>query len=109
MGRLPLVSARADHRGRNDADQQEHHRPTGSGVAALMNLELTDEQIALRDTVRSLLTEKASIAGHVRPMVEDETGTTEAVWRRLADLDTPGVLVPSEYDGAGMTMVEAGL
>jgi alkylation response protein AidB-like acyl-CoA dehydrogenase len=59
-----------------------------------MNLELSDEQIALRDTVRSFLAEKASIAGHVRPMLEDPTGTTEAVWRGLADLGTTGLLVP---------------
>ena len=74
-----------------------------------MNLELTDEQVALRDTVRSFLAEKASIAEHVRPMLDDATGTTEAVWRGLADLGTTGLLVPSEYDGAGMTMVEAGI
>jgi alkylation response protein AidB-like acyl-CoA dehydrogenase len=74
-----------------------------------MNLELTDEQIALRDTVRSFLAERASIAGHVRPMLDDDTGTTDAVWRGLADLGATGLLVPPEYDGAGMTMVEAGI
>jgi alkylation response protein AidB-like acyl-CoA dehydrogenase len=74
-----------------------------------MNLELTDEQIALRDTVRDFLAERASIAGHVRPMLDDETGTTEAVWRGLAALGATGLLVPPEYDGAGMTMVEAGI
>ena len=74
-----------------------------------MNLELSDEQIALRDTVRSFLAEKASIAGHVRPMLDDPTGTTEAVWRGLAALGTTGLLVPPEYEGAGMTMIEAGI
>jgi alkylation response protein AidB-like acyl-CoA dehydrogenase len=74
-----------------------------------MNLELNDEQIALRDTVRGFLAEKASIAQHVRPMLDDPTGTTEAVWQGLADLGTTGLLVPSECDGAGMTMVEAGI
>ena len=74
-----------------------------------MNLELSDEQIALHDTVRSFLAEKASIAGHVRPMLDDPTGTTEAVWRGLAALGTTGLLVPPEYDGAGMTMIEAGI
>jgi alkylation response protein AidB-like acyl-CoA dehydrogenase len=74
-----------------------------------MNLELSDEQTALRDTVRSFLAERASIAGHVRPMLDDPTGTTDAVWRGLADLGTTGLLVPSQYDGAGMTMVEAGV
>jgi alkylation response protein AidB-like acyl-CoA dehydrogenase len=74
-----------------------------------VNLELTDEQRALRDTVRRFLAEKASIAGHVRPMLENPAGTTEAVWRGLAELGTTGLLVPPEYDGAGMTMVEAGI
>ncbi len=74
-----------------------------------MNLELTDEQVALRDTVRRFLAEKASIAGHVRRMLDDASGNTEAVWRGLADLGTTGLLVPAEYHGAGMTMVEAGI
>ena len=74
-----------------------------------MNLELTEEQVALRDTVRRFLAEKASVATHVRPLLDDPTGTTDAVWRGLADLGATGVLVPSDHDGAGMTMVEAGV
>lgn len=74
-----------------------------------MNLELDDEQVALADTVRRFLAERASISGHVRPMLDDSTGTTEAVWRGLADLGATGVLVPAEFGGAGMTMVEAGI
>lgn len=74
-----------------------------------MNLELTDEQVALRDTARSFLAEKAPIAGHVRAMLDDPTGTTDAVWRGLADLGATGLLVPEGCGGAGMTMVEAGV
>ncbi len=74
-----------------------------------MNLELTDEQVALRDTTRRFLAEKASIADHVRPLLDDPTGTTEDVWRGLAELGTTGLLVPENYGGAGMTMVEAGV
>ena len=74
-----------------------------------MNLELTDEQVALRDTVRRFLAEKASVAAHVRPMLDDPAGTTDEVWRGLASLGATGVLVPADYDGAGMTMVEAGV
>jgi alkylation response protein AidB-like acyl-CoA dehydrogenase len=74
-----------------------------------MNLELTDEQLALRDTVRRFLAEKATIAGHVRPMLEDRTGLTDMVWRGLSDLGTTGLLVPQECGGAGATMVEAGI
>jgi alkylation response protein AidB-like acyl-CoA dehydrogenase len=74
-----------------------------------MNLELTEVQIALRDTVRQFLAEKASVAAHVRPLLDDPTGTTDVIWRGLADLGATGVLVPAEHDGAGMTMVEAGV
>ena len=41
------------------------------GLPQAMNLELTDEQVALRDTVRRFLAEKASVAAHVRPMLDD--------------------------------------
>jgi alkylation response protein AidB-like acyl-CoA dehydrogenase len=74
-----------------------------------MNLELTDEQVALRDTTRRFLAEKAPISGHVRELLDDPTGVDEAVWRGLADLGVTGLLVPEEHGGAGMTMVEAGV
>jgi alkylation response protein AidB-like acyl-CoA dehydrogenase len=74
-----------------------------------MNLELTDEQVALRDTVRRYLTEKASLAAYVRPLLDDPIGTTGEVWKGLADLGATGVLVPQEFGGSGMTMVEAGV
>jgi alkylation response protein AidB-like acyl-CoA dehydrogenase len=74
-----------------------------------MNLELTDEQLALRDTVRRYLTEKASVTTHVRPMIDDPTGTTPQVWGGLAAIGATGVLVPPECGGSGMTMVEAGV
>ena len=74
-----------------------------------MNLELTDEQLALRDTVRRFLAEHATIGAHVRPLLDDPTGSTDEVWRGLADLGATGVLVPEEHGGAGMTMVDAGV
>ncbi|HTI76502.1 MAG TPA: acyl-CoA dehydrogenase family protein [Mycobacterium sp.] len=74
-----------------------------------MNLELTDEQLALRDTVRRFVAEKASVTTHVRPLIDQPTGTTPEVWRGLAALGATGVLVPQECGGAGMTMVEAGI
>jgi acyl-CoA dehydrogenase len=77
-----------------------------------MNLELTGEQVALRDTTRRFLAEKAPISGHVRQLLADPAGMdgkSDAVWRGLADLGTTGLLVPEEHGGAGMTMVEAGI
>ena len=74
-----------------------------------MNLELTDEQFALRDAVREFLSSRASIGAHVRPMLDDPVGTTAEVWRGLADLGTTGLLVPVEHGGEGMSMVEAAI
>lgn len=74
-----------------------------------MNLELTDEQVALRDTTRRFLADKAPISGHVRELLDDPTGVDDTVWRGLSDLGTTGLLVPEEHGGAGMTMVEAGV
>jgi alkylation response protein AidB-like acyl-CoA dehydrogenase len=74
-----------------------------------MNLELTEEQLALRDTVRRYLAEKASLAAYVRPLLDGGSGTGDEVWRGLAALGVTGMLVPEEYGGAGMTMVEAGV
>jgi alkylation response protein AidB-like acyl-CoA dehydrogenase len=65
-----------------------------------MNLELTDEQVALRDTTRRFLAERAPISEHVRPLLDDPTGVNDAVWRGLADLGTTGLLVPQEFGGA---------
>ena len=74
-----------------------------------MNLELTEEQVALRDTVRRYLAEKASLAAYVRPLLDGGSGGGDDVWRGLAALGVTGMLVPEEFDGAGMTMVEAGV
>lgn len=74
-----------------------------------MNLEFTEEQMALRDLVRRFLSEKASITEHVRTMLDHPTGTTQPLWQGLADLDVTGLLVPQDYGGAGATMVEAGI
>jgi alkylation response protein AidB-like acyl-CoA dehydrogenase len=74
-----------------------------------VNLELTEEQTALRDTVRRFLNEKASVANHVRSLLDDPTGTTDDVWGGLAALGATGVLVADEHGGVGMTMVDAGV
>ena len=74
-----------------------------------MNLEATEEQQELRATVRRFLADRATVADHVRPMLDDPRGTTDPVWAALAQLGVMGLLIPAEHDGAAMTMVEAGL
>ena len=61
-----------------------------------MNLELTHEQLALRDTVRRFLADRAPCRLACPRLLEHPTGTTDAVWNGLADLGATGVLVPRE-------------
>ena len=74
-----------------------------------MNLEPTDEQVALRNTMRRFLVERASIAAHVRPLLDDPAGTTDVVWHGLAGLGATGRIEGEEHGGLGMSMVEAGI
>ena len=74
-----------------------------------MNLEPTDEQRQLRDTVRRFLEVRATIADHVRPMLDDPRGTSSAVWNGLAELGALGLLIPADHGGTGLTMIEAGI
>ena len=73
-----------------------------------MDFELSEEQEALRRTVRRFLAERAPMT-YVRVMLDDDRGTTDEVWRGLADLGVTGLLVPEDHGGAGMGMVDVGV
>lgn len=74
-----------------------------------MNLELTEEQLALQSTVRRFLAEKAGIATYLRPRLGSLEPGVDAVWRGLADLGATGLLVAPECGGSAASMVEAGV
>jgi acyl-CoA dehydrogenase len=73
-----------------------------------MDFEFTEEQEALRTTVRRFLRERAPLT-YVRTMLDDDRGTTDDVWHGLAGLGVTGLLVPEHHDGAGMGLVDAGV
>ncbi len=74
-----------------------------------MNLELSEEQLALQTTVRRFLSEKAGIATYVRPGLGALGPGPDAVWRGLADVGATGLLVAPECGGSAASMVEAGI
>ena len=78
-------------------------------LASDMDFEFSEEQEALRATVRRFLAEQAPIQPYVRDLLGDPRGTTDAVWKGLADLGATGLLVPAEQGGAGMGMVDMGV
>jgi alkylation response protein AidB-like acyl-CoA dehydrogenase len=70
-----------------------------------LDFEFGEDQELLRATVRRFLAEQAPLA-YVREMLDDERGTTDAVWSALAGLGVTGLLVPDAFGGAGMGMVD---
>jgi alkylation response protein AidB-like acyl-CoA dehydrogenase len=73
-----------------------------------MDFELTEEQEALRGTMRRFLRERAPLT-YVREMLDDDRGTTPDVWHGLAELGVTGLLAPEDHGGAGMGMVDIGV
>jgi alkylation response protein AidB-like acyl-CoA dehydrogenase len=78
-------------------------------LASDMDFEFSEEQEALRATVRRFLAEQAPIQPYVRDLYGDAHGTSDAVWKGLAELGATGLLVPTGHGGAGMGMVDMGV
>jgi alkylation response protein AidB-like acyl-CoA dehydrogenase len=70
-----------------------------------MEFTFSDDQDALRETVRAFLG-KESPSAYVRAMLEDEVGTSDAVWNQLVELGWTGLLVPEDLGGLGMGLVD---
>ncbi len=68
-----------------------------------MELEFTSDQEELRDSVRSFLEKECSTAV-VRAAVEH--GEADQLWASMVALDWPGLTVPEEFGGIGLTFVE---
>jgi alkylation response protein AidB-like acyl-CoA dehydrogenase len=70
-----------------------------------MDFTFSEDQEALRDTVRSFLNDQAGM-GYVRQMADDERGFTDEMWSRLAQMGWPGLLVPEALGGLGLGLVD---
>jgi alkylation response protein AidB-like acyl-CoA dehydrogenase len=66
---------------------------------------VTEEQDALRDTVRTLLTRE----GDARAAIATSTGHDEKLWALLRDLGAPGLHVPADRGGVGASFLETGV
>lgn len=73
-----------------------------------MDLEFTEEQQMLRDTVRGVC-ERHSPVEVVRRMEDDPVGYPPELWRQMAQLGLIGLLVPEEFGGAGLSFLEGAI
>jgi len=62
---------------------------------------LNEEQEMLKTMARDFL-ENECPKTYVREMMEDETGHTPALWKKMAEVGWLGLIIPEEYGGAGM-------
>jgi alkylation response protein AidB-like acyl-CoA dehydrogenase len=69
-----------------------------------MDFTFSDDQDALREGVRSLLSDHGM--AYVRAMVDDERGFTDEVWSAMTALGWPGLLVPEADGGLGLGLVD---
>ncbi|MGH7386077.1 MAG: acyl-CoA dehydrogenase family protein, partial [Candidatus Rokuibacteriota bacterium] len=73
-----------------------------------MNFSFSEDQILLKNSVRAALDEQCKPA-HVRAMMEDTRGYSEALWSEMAKLGWLGLPFPEEQGGAGLGLVELAL
>ncbi|MFI5319081.1 MAG: acyl-CoA dehydrogenase family protein [Myxococcota bacterium] len=70
-----------------------------------MDFRFTDDQLLLQSTVRDFLA-KEHPPETLRKLWETETARSRALWKQLAEIGVPGLLVPEEDGGMGLGEVE---
>ena len=73
-----------------------------------MNFSFSDDQILLKNSVRSALDEQCK-PEHVRAMFDDPRGYGDDLWGEMAKLGWLGLPFPEEQGGAGLGLVELAL
>lgn len=73
-----------------------------------MDLDLTEEQELLRETVRRVCAEHAPLEV-VRKLEDDPTGYPPAFWKQLAETGVTGVLIPESFGGSGLGLLDAAI
>ena len=71
-----------------------------------MDLELSDDQVALRDELRRFLTARVDHDARWRAASEPG-GVDRDLWRELASMGVFGIRTPEEHDGVGLGLADA--
>jgi len=73
-----------------------------------MEFALTEEQQMLQQTIKAFLVD-ASPLDEVRKSADGDAGVAEKIDAGLLELGVPGIMVPEEYSGLGLGLLEAAL
>jgi len=71
-----------------------------------MQFQFDEDQLLLRDTMRDFLDAESPVE-RVRSLWETETGRSTELWTKLAEIGLPGLLVPEEYGGLGLSEIDS--
>ena len=70
-----------------------------------MDLDFTEEQDMLRNSAREFLVTECDKT-KVREIEESDEGYSTEIWAKMADLGWQGLMIPEEYDGMGMGLMD---
>ena len=73
-----------------------------------MDFGLSDDQSLLQDVFRSFLSERVPVA-RVREVSRVGAPALAGLWTELVDLGAAGVLIPEEFGGSGLHLLDAAL
>ncbi len=73
-----------------------------------MHFGLTEEQNMLQETLRRFTTQELP-PKRLRDRFDEGSGFDEELWRRAAEVGLPGLIVPEEFGGSGLEMLDLAL
>ena len=73
-----------------------------------LNLGLSESEEMLKKTALDFIRRDAP-KDVVQTLQETDTGCTEELWQKAADMGWPGIIIPEEYGGTGNSLTNAGV